>query len=67
MYRIVLQALGVAAAVMVGVWLTVFQKGFSWSDETRIFNFHPLFMIIGMIVCYGHGLFNQLSFLALKC
>ncbi|XP_013391599.1 putative cytochrome b561 [Lingula anatina] len=51
------QALGVAFVVMLGVWLYKYQKGFAWTENPQVeFNYHPLFMVIGLVFLYGEGI-----------
>ena len=53
---VVAQLIGAVAVVLVGVWMGYFQGGFAWqSDPEHQFNFHPLFMIIGMVFLYADG------------
>ena len=42
------ELVGVTMAVLVGVWMGVYQGGFSW-DPKLVFNYHPLLMTIGMV------------------
>lgn len=49
------QLIGLALIVMMGVWVFVFLGGLSWSSTPGIqFNWHPLLMTIGMIFLYGN-------------
>ena len=48
---------GLAAVVLVGVWMQNYRNGFALStkDPGIEFNWHPLFMTIGLIYLYGNG------------
>ena len=48
------QVVGLVMVILVGVWMGNHLNGFSW-DATLVFNYHPLFMTIGMIFLYGDG------------
>ncbi|XP_074659727.1 transmembrane ascorbate-dependent reductase CYB561-like isoform X2 [Tubulanus polymorphus] len=60
---IISQIMGLAVVVMMAVWLSYFHGGFGWtSDYTDhaniklMFNYHPLFMTIGIIFLYADGM-----------
>lgn len=50
------QLLGVGVMAMVGVWLAVYRGGFAWDGTEQQFNYHPLFMIIGMVFLNAEGI-----------
>ena len=49
------QVVGLIMVVLVGVWMGNYRGGFGW-DVSTVFNYHPLFMTIGMIYLYGNGM-----------
>jgi cytochrome b-561 len=48
------QALGVLVVVLVAIWMGSYKGGFSWTDHA--FNFHPLFMVLGMVFMYADAI-----------
>ena len=48
---------GLVAVVLVGIWMQNYRNGFALStkDPGIEFNWHPLFMTIGLIYLYGNG------------
>lgn len=52
---VVSQIVGIGMITMVGYWLGHFQGGYGW-DPKIVFNFHPLFMTIGLVFFYGDGI-----------
>ncbi|KAK9745253.1 Eukaryotic cytochrome b561 [Popillia japonica] len=49
-------ALGVILAIVLITWLIHFRDGFGTEDPNRIFNWHPLLMIFGMVCCYSQSI-----------
>lgn len=52
---VVAQILGVVCIVIVCLWITRYLGGFGWNTPAQAFNYHPLMMVIGMVVVYGNG------------
>ena len=51
----VFEACGAVSVILTVIWLNAYLGGFSWSDESKVFNYHPLFMLMGMVFLYGNG------------
>lgn len=52
------QVVGVGAVILMGVYLGNYAGGFGWGYmNPHKFNYHPLFMTIGLIFLYGDGEF----------
>lgn len=56
------QIIGLIMVILVGSWLSNYRGGYGW-DVKLVFNYHPLFMTLGMIFLYGDG---KLGFFKLK-
>jgi len=51
------QAVGVIAIILLAILYGQYRGGFAWtSDPAREFNYHPLFMTLGMIFFYGDAI-----------
>ena len=52
------QVIGFIMVILCGIWMGTYEGGggFGW-DITTVFNYHPLFMTIGMIFLFGDGNF----------
>ena len=40
---------------MCTVWLGYYYGGFDWNNPALVFNYHPVFMVVGLIFCFGDG------------
>ncbi|CAF0841300.1 unnamed protein product [Adineta ricciae] len=51
------QIFGVTAVILIGVLLGQYAGGFGWgSNLDKLFNYHPLLMVLGMILFYGDAI-----------
>jgi len=48
------QVLGLGAVVLTAIWMSQY-NGFAWTVD-KVFNFHPLFMVIGFVFMYGDAI-----------
>lgn len=54
---IVGQLLGLVAVITTAIWLGRYHGGFAWQENPKIqFNYHPVFMVIGLIFLYGNSI-----------
>ena len=53
------QVVGLLMVILVGTWMGSYRGGFGW-DVSIVFNYHPLFMTLGMVFLYGDGKFPTL-------
>lgn len=51
------QVFGGLAVLLVTIWMSKFESGFAWNeDPDKEFNYHPTFMIMGMVFLFGEAL-----------
>ena len=41
--------------VFVSFWNAQWRGGFAWDGTGKQFNWHPVFMVTGLVVLYGNG------------
>ncbi|XP_078572100.1 transmembrane ascorbate-dependent reductase CYB561-like isoform X2 [Branchiostoma floridae x Branchiostoma japonicum] len=58
----VIEALGVAAIAMVCYWTAHYRGGFAWDGTGQEFNWHPVFMVVGMVFLYGNAILTYRVF-----
>ena len=49
------EILGIICLVLVGIWMSHYRGGFAWDGSGKEFNYHPVFMIFGLVFLYGNG------------
>ncbi|RXG70055.1 putative cytochrome b561 [Armadillidium vulgare] len=50
------QILGVTTLLLIIIWLSLFRNGFAWNSNPKLeFNWHPLFMVLGLVFLYANG------------
>lgn len=54
-FAALLGTLGFLCVVFTGFWSHHWRGGFAWDGSAKMFNWHPVFMVTGMLVLYGAG------------
>lgn len=54
-FSILLGVVGILCVGLTGFWCYHWRGGFGWDGTARMFNWHPVFMVMGMVVLYGAG------------
>lgn len=47
--------LSLVCVVLVVHWNADYRGGFSWDGKITQFNWHPVLMVLGLVVLYGNG------------
>ncbi|CAN9512800.1 unnamed protein product [Ophioblennius macclurei] len=53
--HLLLLALSVACVACVCVWNSHYRGGFAWDGTAQQFNWHPVMMVMGLVVLYGNA------------
>ena len=53
---LIFEVLCMSTLIMLVYWGEVYFKGYAWDGSGLMFNWHPLLMVIGMIILYGNGI-----------
>ncbi|KAK7083337.1 hypothetical protein SK128_028422, partial [Halocaridina rubra] len=50
------EIIGILCVSLTGVWIGYFRKGFAWRSNPSVeFNWHPFFMVLGLVFLYANG------------
>ena len=50
-----LEAIGLIGFILLVVWLAQYHGGFAWDGSKREFNYHAVFMFLGIVFFYANG------------
>ena len=50
-----LEAIGFIGFILLVVWLAQYHGGFAWDGSKREFNYHAVFMFLGIVFFYSNG------------
>ncbi|VUZ51858.1 unnamed protein product [Hymenolepis diminuta] len=53
---VIAQVFGLGAVIMCIVWLGYYHGGYDWNNPTLVFNYHPVFLVLGMVFCFGDAM-----------
>ncbi|CAB3402312.1 unnamed protein product [Caenorhabditis bovis] len=57
MLLVMSQIFGGLAVFLVAIWMSAYENGYAWTeDPDKEFNYHPTFMVMGMVFIYGESI-----------
>lgn len=56
MLVLIFEVLCMSTLVMLVYWGKVYFNGYAWDGSGLMFNWHPLLMVIGLVILYGNGI-----------
>ena len=59
--------LGLMCIILTIYWMQLWHGGFAWDGTIRMFNYHPVLMVVGLVVLYSAGEYPHLSGAAFRC
>ena len=48
------ECLAITSLVLIIYWTSKYYDGFAWDGSGKEFNFHPVFMTLGLVIVYGN-------------
>ena len=54
LYVILMELMALISFVLVLVWTEKYLGGFAWDGSGKTFNYHPVMMVLGMVIVYGN-------------
>ena len=55
MLVLIFEVLCLSTLIMLVYWGEVYFNGYAWDGSGLMFNWHPLLMVLGLIILYGNG------------
>ena len=56
---IIAEWLALISLVLIIYWAKEFYVGFAWDGSGKEFNYHPVFMTLGLVIIYGNCKYND--------
>ena len=54
---VLLEIIGICCVAATVIKAVTYHGGFAWNGGEKEFNFHSVFMIIGLVFCYANGIY----------
>ena len=58
-----MEVVGLIAIGMVTAWMGKYRGGWKWDGSGLEFNYHPVFMVVGLVFFYGNGEYEYEDYL----